>query len=189
MPRLNIKKFKAQLIAVIKGRRVRQVMKLKAKLRQLMKEISEIECAQGKMADSTSPKSFDKSPVSKLLTKIPSVISTQKKSLSALSTRANSSEEEIYDVIVIGGGIAGLEATLKLQAQGAKVLVLEGRDRLGGRIFTEKLGKTAIDLGASWIHGIGMGVTEREELLAHEEKWNPLYEYAFNHRIMTIPTW
>ena len=40
------------------------------------------------------------------------------------------------DVIVIGSGLSGLHAALLLQEQGAKVTVLEGRDRVGGRIFT-----------------------------------------------------
>lgn len=40
------------------------------------------------------------------------------------------------DVIVIGGGLSGLYATMLLEAQGYKVLLLEGNDRLGGRLFT-----------------------------------------------------
>ena len=37
------------------------------------------------------------------------------------------------DVIVIGGGLAGVRAAAKLKAGGASVLILEARDRLGGR--------------------------------------------------------
>ena len=57
-------------------------------------------------------------------------------------------------IIVIGAGIAGLTAASELQKQGKSVVVLEARDRLGGRIFSQKIGHEVCDLGASWIHGI-----------------------------------
>lgn len=40
------------------------------------------------------------------------------------------------DVIILGAGISGLGAAALLEEQGAKVLVIEGRQRVGGRIFT-----------------------------------------------------
>jgi monoamine oxidase len=43
---------------------------------------------------------------------------------------------ETADVIVVGAGLSGLQAALDLQQAGLKVLVLEGRDRVGGKIFT-----------------------------------------------------
>ncbi len=66
---------------------------------------------------------------------------------------ANPSPETSADVIVIGAGIAGLAAAQDLQAQGFRVLVLEGRDRIGGRIWTERSLGVPMDMGASWIHG------------------------------------
>ncbi len=41
-----------------------------------------------------------------------------------------------FDLIVIGAGLSGLNAAITAQEQGARVLVLEARDRVGGRIFT-----------------------------------------------------
>ena len=58
-------------------------------------------------------------------------------------------------VLVIGAGIAGLGAARQLLAAGHEVVVLEGRDRIGGRIWTsERWAGAPMDLGASWIHGI-----------------------------------
>lgn len=57
------------------------------------------------------------------------------------------------DVIIVGAGMAGLTAARQLQAAGLEVLVLEGRDRLGGRIWTDRSLGVPMDMGASWIHG------------------------------------
>lgn len=55
------------------------------------------------------------------------------------------------NVIVIGAGFAGLAAASALQAQGRQVLVLEARDRIGGRVHTISLGGVAVDVGAAWL--------------------------------------
>lgn len=58
-------------------------------------------------------------------------------------------------VIVVGAGIAGLAAARTLTDRGQDVVVLEARDRIGGRIWTNNHWADApVDLGASWIHGI-----------------------------------
>lgn len=57
------------------------------------------------------------------------------------------------EIIVIGAGIAGLAAANKLQAAGWDVVVLEARDRIGGRIYTDRTWNVPIELGANWIHG------------------------------------
>ncbi len=59
-------------------------------------------------------------------------------------------------VVVIGGGIAGLKAAFDLATKGVEVTLLEGRDRLGGRIYTITTmpGKTQIELGASYWEGL-----------------------------------
>jgi len=58
------------------------------------------------------------------------------------------------DGLVIGAGLAGLACAQRLRAAGRRVLVLEARQRLGGRIWTEHRQGRAIELGASWLHGI-----------------------------------
>ena len=55
------------------------------------------------------------------------------------------------DVIVVGGGLAGLRAATNIKAGGASVLLLEARDRLGGRTCTRDLGGAPFDFGAQFI--------------------------------------
>ncbi|XFA72325.1 FAD-dependent oxidoreductase [Thermosynechococcaceae cyanobacterium Okahandja] len=61
--------------------------------------------------------------------------------------------QSLWDVIVVGAGIAGLAAARRLQGAGQRVCILEARDRLGGRIWTLNHFRVPVDLGASWIHG------------------------------------
>lgn len=65
--------------------------------------------------------------------------------------RPNSS---LPTVIVIGGGISGLAAARRLHDASFKVILLESRDRLGGRIHTDHSFGYPVDLGASWLHGV-----------------------------------
>jgi monoamine oxidase len=56
------------------------------------------------------------------------------------------------DVCVVGAGYAGLTAARRLYAEGRSVAVLEARDRVGGRIWTEPLSDgTPIDRGGAWL--------------------------------------
>ncbi|NLU75942.1 FAD-dependent oxidoreductase [Streptomyces sp. HNM0575] len=58
------------------------------------------------------------------------------------------------DTIVVGAGIAGLTAARLLTRSGRRVVVLEARDRIGGRVWSVREGGVVTDLGASWIHGV-----------------------------------
>ena len=57
------------------------------------------------------------------------------------------------DVIVTGAGLAGLIAARDLTDQGFRVVVVEGRDRVGGRTFARELadGSAKVDVGGTWI--------------------------------------
>jgi monoamine oxidase len=55
--------------------------------------------------------------------------------VAAPGVRAQSGKRDV-DVIVIGAGLSGLHATSVLESQGLKVMILEARKRVGGRVFT-----------------------------------------------------
>ena len=76
-------------------------------------------------------------------------------------------------VLVVGAGIAGLAAAQNLISQGFQVTILEGRDRIGGRIWTDRSLGVPVDLGASWIHGV---------------RGNPISNMAAEFEIETKPT-
>ena len=76
-------------------------------------------------------------------------------------------------VIVVGAGAAGLAAAHELSGSGHDVLVVEARERIGGRVHTRTLGGAPVDLGASWIHGID---------------GNPLTELAATAEVDWIPS-
>ncbi len=59
------------------------------------------------------------------------------------------------DVLIIGAGAAGLAAARGLSVAGRNVIVLEARDRIGGRIFTcrDPAAAIPIELGAEFVHG------------------------------------
>ena len=82
------------------------------------------------------------------------------------------STNQQFDVIVVGAGIAGLAAANELDSQGFDVLVLEARDRIGGRISSsDEWNGPTVDLGASWIHGI---------------ENNPITDLAIKYGIETV---
>ena len=57
-----------------------------------------------------------------------------------------------FDVVVIGAGLAGLACARALKAGGLEVVVLEARDRLGGRVHSVDVDGVDVELGAQWVH-------------------------------------
>jgi polyamine oxidase len=59
---------------------------------------------------------------------------------------------DVTRVVVIGAGVSGLVAARALRLAGVEVLIVEARDRTGGRTHTVDLDGTPVDLGAAWVH-------------------------------------
>ena len=70
-----------------------------------------------------------------------------------------------YDCVIIGAGASGLACARALLDQGKRILILEGRARIGGRIFTTRDPgySTPVELGAEFIHGAPDVTLERLE--------------------------
>jgi monoamine oxidase len=58
----------------------------------------------------------------------------------------------MHDVVVVGGGFAGVTAAREAARDGRSVLLLEGRDRLGGRTWTAPWNGHQIEYGGGWVH-------------------------------------
>jgi pseudooxynicotine oxidase len=59
---------------------------------------------------------------------------------------------ERYDVIVVGGGFAGVTAARECALRGRRTLLLEARDRLGGRTWSSSWNGFQIEYGGAWVH-------------------------------------
>jgi len=75
-----------------------------------------------------------------------------------------------FDIIIVGAGVAGLGAACELAKAGVRLALIEARDRIGGRVYTQrdKSSPVPIELGAAFIHGKPpglMAVAETASLL------------------------
>jgi monoamine oxidase len=61
---------------------------------------------------------------------------------------------EVFDVVILGAGMAGLTAARALGERGLRVVVLEARERVGGRVLSvPDEGGDTVELGAEFVHG------------------------------------
>ncbi|TKY54488.1 polyamine oxidase 5 [Spatholobus suberectus] len=83
-------------------------------------------------------------------------------------------------IVIIGAGMAGLTAANKLHSVTAskdlfELCVVEGGNRIGGRINTSEFGGDRIEMGATWIHGIGGSpihkIAKQIHALESEQPW------------------
>jgi monoamine oxidase len=84
------------------------------------------------------------------------VAATAAMAVATMTARTESAEvapdRKEYDVIVIGAGFAGVTAARELSMAGHRTLLLEARNRIGGRTFFSKFGEKPVELGGTWIH-------------------------------------
>lgn len=104
-------------------------------------------------------------------------------SLVGTAANAQGNTDTAVDVLVIGAGVAGLGAARALRSRGASVLVLEARNRIGGRVHTSHMMPDwPIDLGASWIHGARgnplTALADEAGLKRVETRWEPRPVFA-----------
>ena len=60
--------------------------------------------------------------------------------------------DQIYDVIIVGAGFAGVTAARELSNKGYKILVLEGRNRIGGRTWLDNRMGRELEMGGTYVH-------------------------------------
>src|SRR5437763_12129682 len=72
------------------------------------------------------------------------------------------------DVVVIGAGACGLTAATALRRAGASVVVLEARDRVGGRLWTDTGSGALLELGGQWVSPDQTALQETVEELGLE---------------------
>ncbi|ETN67118.1 peroxisomal n1-acetyl-spermine/spermidine oxidase [Anopheles darlingi] len=91
---------------------------------------------------------------------------------STAAAAGETAQRRKHKVIIVGAGMAGLSSANHLSKNGCTdFLILEGRNRVGGRIVSIDMGSQKIELGANWIHGV-LG--------------NPMFELAMQHGLVSI---
>ena len=79
------------------------------------------------------------------------------------------------EVLILGAGMAGISAAKRLREKGLEnVVVVEGSDRIGGRVKDVHFGGINVEVGANWVHFSNMKKTEMNpiELMVAEAKLN-----------------
>lgn len=76
----------------------------------------------------------------------PQVVTAQERTVAAARQKR---------IVVIGAGLAGLAAAQELQSHRHEIVVVQARDRIGGRIWpSTKWPDLPVDFGATWIRGV-----------------------------------
>lgn len=73
--------------------------------------------------------------------------------LAAACASDHPSPPDTKSLLIVGAGMAGLSAARSLADAGWRVRVIEARDRIGGRVYTNRDWGVPLEMGASWIHG------------------------------------
>ncbi|MDP1713539.1 MAG: FAD-dependent oxidoreductase [Anaerolineales bacterium] len=101
----------------------------------------------------------------------PHLLSTEDLDLMPTDISQADSGTREAEVLILGAGISGLAAARTLVDKGIRVIIIEARNRIGGRMWTDTSLGVPLDLGASWIHGV---------------KGNPITELAKKFGVQTV---
>jgi monoamine oxidase len=82
-----------------------------------------------------------------------------------------------FEVVIVGGGAAGIAAARRLREAGVEALLIEARSRLGGRAWTLEAAGFPVDLGCGWLHSAG------------RNPWTPIAEAQGRAIDKTPPPW
>ncbi|KAJ3543614.1 hypothetical protein NM208_g3486 [Fusarium decemcellulare] len=73
-------------------------------------------------------------------------------SIGVIQPPSNKTTDKVHDVVIIGAGYTGLIAARDLGTAGHDVLLLEARDRVGGRTWTSSIEGYNFEMGGTWVH-------------------------------------
>ncbi|KAI8103236.1 hypothetical protein M9435_004577 [Picochlorum sp. BPE23] len=99
------------------------------------------------------------------------------------------------DVIVIGAGMAGVTAARELSDAGISVIILEARDRVGGRTYSLNTSEGPVDAGAMWIHDAQEGnelydfAKEKGEKISRLQNYNSGTIYSTENTKLPTVDW
>ena len=79
------------------------------------------------------------------------------------------------DVVIVGGGFAGVTAARELTMRGRSAVLVEARDRLGGRTYTADHDGHAMELGGTWVHP------------AQPNVWAEINRYGLETEVFPVP--
>jgi monoamine oxidase len=111
--------------------------------------------------------------------------------ISERSTAASKQGSAPVDVAVIGAGLAGLTAARDLALSGLRTVVIEARDRLGGRTVPNMIGTYPVDSGGTWFHWFQSAIwreIQRYELDVVELPAGESYVMSVGGKRVEVPT-
>tara|TARA_B110000908_G_C10267317_1_gene465631 strand:- start:3176 stop:4576 length:1401 start_codon:yes stop_codon:yes gene_type:complete len=114
--------------------------------------------------------------------------------MESTNNKIDFNNENIFDIVIIGAGVAGMTAAQELIKKGKNVIIVEARNRIGGRVNPINFKGDHIDLGAQFIHGksklnpiMKLINCKKENYTLHHVDWDDGYYYSGNGRSGQIP--